>query len=212
MSSLTAGESFRNWSALIISLVAALFALIALYYGQLRGARLVTTTGSYVYVQGRPRIGVPVTFFNDGARAGVINSGRLTLNDGSNTFQFDLKLAAASAEKWIDEGVKIKPVAAPLSLFSPVAIKGGESSEGVFWYSPRLVDFKFRADTNYIADLTFSRNGAEGDGSNVYGPLTSVDLSTARVLFHIDSQTASNATQYPDTPIPIPTTGPPETP
>jgi hypothetical protein len=205
MPSLTTGENIRNWAALVISILAGLVAGIALYYGQIRGARFVTSTGNYVYVQGRPRIGIPVTFFNDGARAGVINSGSLTLSDASNLFQFDLKLVAASAEKWIDEGGKIKPVAAPLSLFSPVAIKAGDAAEGVFWYSPRLADFKFRADTNYGADLTFSRTGAQGDEADTYGPLTTVELGRARVVFHIDKLTAGNATQNPDIPIPVPT-------
>jgi hypothetical protein len=205
MPGLSTGENFRNWAALLISILAGIIAGTALYYGQIRGARLVTSTGNYVYVQGRPRIGIPVTFFNDGARAGVINSGNLTLNDGSNTFQFDLKLVAASAEKWIDEGGKIKPVAAPLSLFSPVAIKAGDAAERVFWYSPRLADFRFRADTNYSANLTFSRYGAEEDEADTYSPLTAVELGRARVVFHIDNLTASNASQNPEIPIPVPT-------
>ena len=157
----------------------------------------MTSPGSYIYVQGRPRIGIPVTFFNDGAHAGVINSGSLVVNDGSNTFKFELALVALSVEKWIDEGGKIRPVPAPLSLFSPIAVRAGDAAEAVFWYSSRT-DFRFKADTNYRADLTFSRKSAED------GKIT--ELSSATVIFHIDSLTADNAARNPETPIPL-TTG-----
>jgi hypothetical protein len=203
MSAAVAGGK-TNWS-LGLSFLAILVSCCGLYYGQLRGARLVTSTGSYVYVQGRPRIGIPVTFFNDGARAGVINSGSMILSDGSNNFLFDLKLVAASSEKWTEDGAKIKPISAPLTLFSPIAIKAGDSAEGVFWYFPRLPDFKFRPETDYSAELTFSRKMPQEGEAVSYGPLTTVDLSTARVVFHIDSLTADNAAKYPDTAIPVPT-------
>ena len=203
--SAAAAEEKRSWFSLGLSCLAIGVTCFGLYYGQLRGARLVTSTGSYVYLQGRPCLGIPVTFFNDGARAGVINSGTMNLSDGSNNFQFDLKLIAASSEKWTEEDAKIKPIAAPLMLFSPIAIKAGDSAEAVFWYFPRLQDFKFRTDTNYGAELIFSRKMPQEGEAYSYSPLTTEELSRARVVFHIDGMTSDNATRYPETTIPVPT-------
>jgi hypothetical protein len=204
MASLT-GEEKLSWLSFCFSVLAIAITCIGLYYSQLRGAYFVTSTGNYVYVQGRPRIGIPVTFFNDGARAGVINSGSMTVSDGANIFQFDLKLVSSSGERWIEDEAKIKPVPAPLTFFSPIAIKGGDAAEGVFWYFPHLGDFKFRSGADYSAELTFSRNTANGDRGNLYGGLTSVELSRAKVIFHIDGLTANNALQNPEIAIPVPT-------
>jgi hypothetical protein len=199
------GSKYLDVGAIIISIISAGFTGTTLYYGQLRGPHFVASTGNYIYVQGRPRIGVPVSFFNEGARAGVINYGTLTLKDGSNTFRFGLTLLSPSADKWIDEGDKRTQVPTTLSLFSQVAVKGGDISEGVFWYSPELEDFKFRAETDYGADLIFYRRGsARADGKSK-DATDEVVLSSATVRFHISKTTADNCSQNPGTPIPVPT-------
>jgi hypothetical protein len=90
MNGTTTGERFLNRAIQIIFILVLTSVGIALYHGHSRRNRLVTSTGRYVYVQGTSRIGIPVTFMNDGPGAAVINSGSLTLYDDWNAFQFDL--------------------------------------------------------------------------------------------------------------------------
>jgi hypothetical protein len=196
---------FIDWIALFISILAAGFTGSTLYYGHLRGPHLVASAGNYIYVQGRPRIGIPVSIFNDGAQVGVINSGRMTISDGSNTFFFRLTLLSPSTEKWVDEGGKITPVPTILSLFSQIAVKGGDATEGVFWYDPKLSDFKFRADTDYNASLIFLRREDAQAETIASSPLPEKQVCLASVSFRIAKVTAENAALNPEVVIPIQT-------
>jgi hypothetical protein len=187
--------------ALIVSIISASFTFVTLYYGHLRRAHFVVSIGNYIYVQGRPRIAIPVSFFNDGARADVINAGGLTLSDGSNSFRFRIALLSPFPEALSDEDQKGAPVPKIPSLFSQVAVKGGDTAEAVFWYSPELSDFKFRPETDYSASLLFSRRGSE----DAQSPLVEEDVCSASVRFHVTKLTADNAIGNSEAVIPVPT-------
>ncbi len=201
MNGTTTAERFLNWAIQVLFMLALASIGIAFYHGHLRGNRLVTSTGRYVYVQGRSRIGIPVIFMNDGPGAAVINSGSLTLYDDWNAFQFDLELVTPPAEDRNDEDRKIEPLSAPNSLKSPVTIKAGDAAQGVFWYSARPADFKFQGDIDYSASLSFLGKSSEAGKTNSSTPTTALELCSAIVLFHIDGTTAKNAAQNQNTTI-----------
>jgi len=205
MNETTTEERFCNCAIQIIVILALASAGVTLFRGHLRGNRLVTSTGRFVYVQERSRIGIPVTFMNDGPGPAVINSSSLTLYDDWNTFQFDLKLVTPPAEDWNDEGGKIKPPLLSNPWDSPVTIKAGDAVEGVFWYLPRLADFKLRANTNYGANLSFFGTADEAVKTDSSAPTTALESCSAIVLFHIYELTAENAAQNEGITISVPT-------
>jgi hypothetical protein len=203
MSPQISGASIVSVFALIVSICSAGFAWGTFYYGQLRSAHLVATVGNYIYLEGRPRLGVPVSFYNEGALTGVINSGNLTLSDGANKFYFRLSLVSTAPEKWTTDGNKITPMPAPFSLFSQVAVKGKDTTDGVFWYSPQGADIKFQPDKDYTAYLTFSRKAAGEDQPTPGNSLREEQQCTTSVQFHVSKVTAENAAKTPTVVLPV---------
>jgi len=78
-----------------------------------RGPDLSASPGKYVYLQGWPRIGIPMGFFNGGAKGAIINTGALTLDDGANKFNFKLTLFSSSTDKWTIKSGSAIPEDAP---------------------------------------------------------------------------------------------------
>jgi hypothetical protein len=187
--------------ARVTAVISLLWGFGTFGYDHFRGPDLTASPGKYVYIQGRPSIGVPMGFFNGGTKAAIINTGELTLDDGSNKFKFKLTLFSSSTEKWTyDSGTK-SSIPAAFSLFSQVVTKPGDATEGVFWYSPELADFKFQADRKYTASLKFGRR--EQSDSGALGQ--TAELCGSIVVFHLESTTATNAAQHPEVVNPVKT-------
>lgn len=177
-----------------IAILSLVVTIVTFAYDHFRGPHMRAGSGKYVYIQGRPRIGVPVGFFNQGGRAAIVNAGVMKLDDGSNTFLFDLTLLS-SAEKWTDNSSGRTEIPAAFSLFSQVVVKPGDTSDGVFWYSPELTEFKFLPDRKYTATLDFLQHVPTESQSN--------ELCSAGVIFRVDSKTVNNALANPEVPYPI---------
>jgi len=178
-----------DYVARIIAILTLVLGVGAFAYEHLRGPALRASTGKYVYIQGRPRLGISVGFFNNGAEAAIINTSTLTLDDGSHEFPFTLTLFSPSTEKWTTEGGSLAPIPATYSLFSQLAVKPGDTADGVFWYSPDPA-FKFIPDKKYVARLTFSSVDQEQTGASVVGK---TPLCTSGTTFTVDSTVAKNA-------------------
>lgn len=185
--------------SLVLAVISLAWGIGTYIYDHDRGPELIGSPGKYVYIQGRPRIGVPMGFFNKGASPAIINTSDMALNDGSNEFSFRLTLFSSSTEKWTyDSGTKNSlPVA--LSLFSQIVTKPGDATEGVFWYSPDLADFKFQPGKKYKASLKFSDRKQSKSG------VTQNELSSSIIEFNLDSITANNAAQHPEVINPVET-------
>ena len=199
----TRGSDRASIAAAIIAALAFGFSVYTLYYQQLRGARLIATTGNVINIMGTRRIGIPVTFFNDGARAAVINSGGLTLTDGSKTFHFKFESVASALAGFTLGGTAQKGSVPSESFLSPIAIRGGDTVEKVCWYYPVVTPFKYQAGVTYNGILTFSRRTFDQSESLSYSPLTTVDLAATHVVFRLGPLTISNAEQNPDVRIPV---------
>ena len=184
MSNGSGGKDKADWWARGLGFFSLVIALGTFAYEHLRGPDLRTSTGKYVYIQGHPRIGVPVGFYNDGAKVAIVNSGIMILKDGSNNFLFRLTLFSPSTDKWTTPGSGSTIIPTTFSLFSQIIIKPGDASDGVFWYSPDIADFKFAPEKRYIACLNFEESDT-----------ASCKLQTT---FHVETNVASGLGQQPE--------------
>lgn len=182
-------DNATDWWARIIAVLSLLLTAGIFLYDHFRGPDLRASSAKYVYMQGWPRLGIAVSFYNDGGRVAIVNSGTLTLDDGSNKLLFRLTLFSPSTDKWTADSGNVTVIPATLSLFSQIVVKPADIADGVFWYSPDFADFKFLPDKKYKACLNFSQPGVTQQ-QNQNEPCDAV------AVFHLDNDIAAKAVQH----------------
>lgn len=143
VSLLTVGVSFF---AFIFSVVAL---TITLYYQYWQVADVRLSIGQDILINSRPRIGFMCSFYNSGARAGIVTRGKL-LWDDSDDAGFSIAMISPRFEAWqyvvapSSEGEKqarrAPGEATTFSYLSPLVIKPREAQSAVLWFTSLIAE------------------------------------------------------------------------